>query len=190
MKHPDLGIKILPFPMQLNEQGINERTSAVEDNLWEADKPVGKDNQFFPFSVRRNNTDDDFYTLPYEPLIHITGSNKLIKRSVSKSKNLIGTIKEWWSQDDYKIRITGSLIGQQMIGDASRTYPREAFERLRDYCTSPEGLEVQCEPLQLLGINHIVVEDFDFPFTKGENVQAYEMVALSDFAIDFLLEIE
>ena len=47
---------------------------------------------------------------------------------------------------------------------------------------------VYCEPLQLLGINRIVIEEMSFPFTKGENVQAYEISALSDFDFNLLLE--
>ena len=47
---------------------------------------------------------------------------------------------------------------------------------------------IQCEPLQLLGIDWIVVEEMNFPFTKGENVQAYEISVISDFEYSLLLE--
>jgi hypothetical protein len=158
--------------------------------IWEADAPLSKDDQFFPLSVKRRGTNDPFYTLPYEPMVNISGSNEIITRKVAKAPGLIGTIKEHWSQDDYSISITGTLIGKKLVGSAGETFPRADFEKLRDYMTHPKGLEVQCEPLQLLGINYLVVESFDFPFTKGENVQAYTIQCLSDFSVDFLLEIE
>lgn len=154
---------------------------------------VNEDDQFFPLRFKRTGTNDPFYTFPYEPLITINGKNIITKRypaKFDKNSPFIGSIKERWAQDDYQIRITGAFYGENLIGSVGETFPRKDFEKLRDYCTWPQGLTVQCEPLQLLGINNITVEDFTFPFTKGENVQAYEIKALSDFSANFLLEIE
>lgn len=157
---------------------------------WKADAP-DIDGQFFPLSFRRKDVaGEPWYTFPYEPLISISGSNEIIKRKVAKARNFIGTVKEHWSQDDYSITITGTLIGSQMMGDAQECFPRADFEKLRLYCTWPSGLEVRCEPLQLLGIQELVVDTFDYPFTKGENVQAYELKCSSDFTSEILLEIE
>lgn len=186
-----LALPKIPFlPINNQEVSINERNySAIDSENWKADRP-DVENQFFPLSFRRVGTSDPFFTLPYEPLINISGSNEIIMRKVAKAPNFIGTIKERWTQNDYEITITGSIFGLNMIGSPAETFPRQDFERLRDYCTHPNGLEIQCEPLQLLGINSIVVTDFTFPFTKGENVQAYEINAVSDFSADFLLEID
>lgn len=181
----------IPFLPNKNEIEIEESSEGLSEAvLNRRNEPLPKEKQFFPLSVKRRNTNDPFYTLPYEPMINISGNNKIVKRSVAKAKNLIGTIKEHWSQDDYSINIVGTLFGETENGSVQEAFPREDFEALRDYCTHPAGLEVQCEPLQLLGINYIVVESFDFPFTKGENVQAYAMSAVSDFSPEFLLEIE
>ncbi|WP_107039969.1 DUF6046 domain-containing protein [Brumimicrobium mesophilum] len=178
----------IPFLPLKNESGVEEGSNY--DLRVNANTPLPKEKQFFPLSIKRRGTNDPFYTLPYEPIININGANIITKRQVSKAPKLIGTIKEHWSQDDYQINIVGTLIGAQETGSPQETFPRDDFEALRDYCTHPAGLEVQCEPLQLLGINNIVVESFDFPFSKGENVQAYTISALSDFSVDFLLEIE
>lgn len=182
-----------PFLPIGNDISIQKSESVSTDNLWKA-TPPNEDGQFFPLRFRRvleNNPESEpWYTFPYEPLINISGNNKLIKRSVAKAKNFIGTIKEHWSQDDYEITITGILFGAVSRGNVEDCFPRSDFEKLRDYCTSPLGIQVQCEPLQLLGINFLVVENFSFPFTKGENVQAYEIKTFSDFSADFLLEIE
>ncbi len=157
--------------------------------LWQADKPKSQDEQFFPFVFY--DYEDNAWLLPYEPMVTISGKNNIIRRNVAKSNNkLIGSIKERWSQDDYQITITGVLMGSIITGDMSQCFPRSDFERLRDFLCSQSRIKVNCEPLQLLGINHIVIEDFNFPFTKGENVQAYEIKAYSDFDYNLLLEID
>jgi hypothetical protein len=194
-------IPFLPFK---NKVIIDEQEANVENNqvsiyeqdaeeldakIWKANPSV-VDNQFFPLKVRRAESGDPFFTLPYEPMISITGKNKIVKRSIAKAPNFIGTIKEHWSQDDYDITIAGALYGENESGGYSQAFPKSDFEALKNYCISPTGLEIECEILQLLGIKFIVVEDFNFPFSKGENVQAYDIKAVSDFSAKFLLEIK
>ena len=157
----------------------------LKGELWKADKPI--ENQFFPLSVSQTEN-GQYYTLPYEPMVTISGSNKIIKRSVAKQNNLIGSIKERWTQEDYEVIISGTLTGDLLVGDVSRCYPISDFERLRDFLTAPQALFVRCEPLQLLGINRIVVENFSYPFTKGESVQAYEIKGVSDFGYNLLID--
>lgn len=184
----------IPFIGKQNEIGINSDAYAFQMNS--AVTPPNYEKQFFPLMFRRRKTlqagesADPWFTFPYEPLIDIEGANIITKKAPAKAPNFIGTVKERWSQDDYSITITGSIIGPNMFGTPETAFPREDFERLRDYCTSPQGLEVRCEPLQLLGINFLVVESFSFPFTTGENVQAYELKCLSDFSSELLLEID
>lgn len=161
-------------------------------NLWEADPPQKEEDQFFPLSFSIDQR--EWFLFPYEPMINISGKNNIIRRNVAKWNNdnngkLSGTIKERWSQDDYTITITGVLMGSLLTGDVSDCYPISDFKRLADLLTTSKEIYVRCEPLQLLKINRIVVEDFSFPFTKGENVQAYEIKAYSDFSYNLLIEI-
>lgn len=185
-KHVLPPLRILPF--QNKESKVYTGEGIEMDNLWQADAPIGKDKQFFPLTILLDGVE---YTLPYEPMISISGNINLIKRNVAKAgaKN-IGSIKERWSQGDYEISITGALIGSIMTGDVSECFPRADFEELRNRLTAAEALEIVCEPLQLLEINRIAIESFEFPFTKGENVQAYEIKALSDFDHSLLIEID
>lgn len=191
----EIGKRVLPvFPfippmVQNNEQIASGKEGLLEKKIWRSD-PSKVENQFFPLSFRRRSESEAYFTLPYEPIISISSTNNIVKRTVAKNVDIPGTIKERFSQGDYKITITGSLFGEKSVGRQEECFPREHFELLKQYCTHPQGLEVRCEPLQLLGINHIVVEEFRFPFTKGENVQAYIMECVSDFTADFLLEIE
>lgn len=153
----------------------------------QSDPKLSADQQFFPFYFV--NEKGEKWLLPYEPVISIQGKNIITKRKVAKADGLIGSIKERWNQDDYEITITGVLFGSLESGSVQDCYPIEDFMMLKEYMTSKRDLEVFCEPLQLLGINRIVVEDFSFPFTKGENVQAYEIKAYSDFEYNLLIDL-
>lgn len=192
MKHVGPVVPFLPF--KRDEEFASTSPSVPKSEKWKTDLP--KNNQFFPLSIRRTGESGSYYTLPWEPLISISGGAEIVKRSVAKISNAststeyIGTVKERFSAKDYAITITGVLLGKNMTGGYENTFPRKDFEALRDYCLHPKGLDVQCELLQLLGINRIVVESFNFPFSKGEEVQAYELQCLSDFTADFLLEIK
>lgn len=152
---------------------------------------VNYEGQFWPLSFKRNGVEGDpWYTFPYEPILNISGSNTIVKRKVAKGNKVRGTVKERWSEDDEIITITGVFIGNQFDGSFQDAFPIEDFEKLRDFCKHPRGLAVKCDILQALGINYIVVEEFSFPFTTGENVQAYELKCVSDFTSEILLEIE
>jgi hypothetical protein len=182
-------LPVVPFLPIKNKIEINEESFDGKFKEWQA-TPSNIAGQYFPLAIRKKGTNDPYYTLPYEPMISITGKNELIKKTPSKFNNFIGSVKERWAQGDYEITITGTLIGANQIGNYENCYPRADFEKLRDYITSPQGIQVECELFQLLGITTIVVEDFSFPFSKGENVQAYEIKCCSDFTQELLLEIE
>lgn len=185
----------IPFLGFRDKQGIHKIDADFNAELWTADKSLNTADQFFPFSFKGD--DGVNYLLPYEPMISINGKNSIVRRKVAKAKSIGtdgktigGTIKERWTQDDYEITITGVLIGSILTGNSEQCFPRADFARLVEYMTTPKSLKVFCEPLQLLGINQIVIEEFSFPFTKGENVQAYEIKAYSDFDYKLLLKLD
>ena len=190
MKHVLPPIPFLPF------QNV-ERVAQIEGNevkyTWEQGEQLSAEQQFFPFSLSIDEG-KNWFRLPYEPLISVSGKNVIAKRRVAKlnvenSKQLTGTIKERWSQDDYEITITGVLMGSLLRGNMEDCFPRADFEKLKKILTHAKEIKVNCPPLELLGINFIVIDDFAFPFTKGENVQAYELKACSDFSYNLLMEI-
>lgn len=191
MKHVLPPIPFLPLK---NKERYETSPAKITGDVWEDKSFVPENEQFFPFYF----TDDagNKWLLPYEPMISISGKNEIVTRSVAKAKStnetgamLGGTIKERWNRGDYEITITGVLIGSLMTGSLEGTFPRKDFIKLRDFMIAQKSLRVYCEPLQLLGINQIVVTEFNFPFTKGENVQAYEIKALSDYDYKLLLDI-
>lgn len=125
-----------------------------------------------PLSLCMEN--GEYFTLPIEPLISITGKNTIVKRNVAK-QSARGTVKERWAEDDFQICIEGCLRGQD-----ERTYPEDSLTTLYRIVTRREPIGVKNELLQMLGIHYIVVEDYSFPFSKGEDVQNYVINAVSD----------
>lgn len=188
MKHVIPPINFLPFTRQTGV--ANSSGSAVsEDEIWKSNSSTPKDQQFFPLLLSINDG-LTWFMLPYEPLISVNGKNNITRRKVAKAKNLEGTVKEYWSRGDYDITITGVLLGAKEVGDVAECFPKEDFEKLRSYMTAAKSIKVKCPLLELSGINNIVIEDFSWPFTKGENVQAYEIKAYSDSSFKLLLDIE
>lgn len=182
-----------PLNMESHTESINQPKHPVFGNLWEADKPLSIEEQFFPLSLSIDEG-TTYFTLPYEPLISISGKNNIIRRNVAKwnaegSETLTGSIKERWSQDDYEITITGVLVGALTKGNVADCFPIQDFQKLKQLLTYAKEIRVQCPPLELLDISKIVVETFSFPFTKGVNVQAYDIKAYSDSSYNLLIDL-
>ena len=125
----------------------------------------------------------EFWTLPIEPLVSISGGNVIAKRNVAKGKGR-GTIKERWSRDDYAVNIEGMLINF----DDPNAYPEDDVRKLREFCEAKEAIQIECDLLGYFDVNRIVIEKFEIPFTKGENNQKYSISAYSDDIVDLLVE--
>lgn len=124
---------------------------------------------------------EDWWLVPIEPLITLTGRNIIVRRQVSKGK-IRGSIKERWTQDDYQVKIEGALI------DLKRDdYPRDDVQKLRNFCEAAK-LKVRCPLFEIFSINQIVVESYDFPFTAGIQNQKYTINAYSDDTYKLLLK--
>ena len=182
----------IPFLPIQNTENVKQIENTISYDVWKADTPLVEEKQFFPLSFSIDG--DTWFLLPYEPNVSVNGKNTLIRRNVAKwnaehSKNLKGSIKERWSQDDYEIMITGALYGSELLGKPEDCFPVRDFEKLKEYLTHSKEVYVSCFPLEKLGINKIAIEDFSFPFTKGENVQAYSIKAYSDDSYNLLLEL-
>lgn len=131
-------------------------------------------------SVEIRPNGGDWWLLPLEPLVSITGKNVIVKRTVAKGKNR-GSIKERWCQDDYEIKIEGALI------DLTReAYPKEDVKRLRDCCEAATW-EVRGPLFEIYNITRVVVERYEMPFTAGVQNQGYTITAYSDDTYKLLL---
>lgn len=154
---------------------------------------IPENKQYFPlsFSFTENGTK---WTFPFEPLISISGGNDIKKANVSKhgldkkGNQLAGTTKTRMHRKDFDITITGILMGKQLQGKPEDCFPIKQMTDLLKYLIHSGSLFVYSHPLETLGINHIVIEDYSFPFTKGENMQAYEIKALSDYPYSLIIK--
>lgn len=188
MKHVIPPINFLPFTRKTGV-GSNDNSGDFEEDIWKSNPSIPKEHQFFPLEMSIDSG-KTYFLLPYEPLMSVSSKNNIIKRNVAKTKKGEGTVKEHWSRGDYEISITGVLLGDNEVGDVAECFPKADFEKLKSYMTAAKSIKVKCPLLELSGINNIVIEDFSWPFTKGENVQAYEIKAYSDSSFKLLLDIE
>jgi len=125
----------------------------------------------------------DWWLLPIEPLVSISGGNVITKRTVAKGK-LRGSIKEYWAQDDYKVIITGTLIDP----DNQSAFPEASLQLLREVCEAREAISIECDFTKFFDVYRVVVESYDFPFTPGEHRQSYTLNLVSDDLTDILTE--
>lgn len=143
---------------------------------------VGIIHSVMPMRLKRP-TDKEWFLLPLEPLVSISGKNTIIRRKVAKSK-LNGTIKERWSQDDYEVTIQGVVSGS----DESK-YPENYLRKLVELFDERQAVEVEQGILQVFGIHYLAIESASFPHTKGLNNQNYEIKAYSDNPVELLISI-
>lgn len=145
-----------------------------------------------PIKLKKaSDTIDNYWLLPLEPLISIEGSNVLIKRKPAKrsktNKPLRGTIKEWWTEDDLTINISGVFINT----DLNLSFSTDDYKKLYDLCTCGEVLDIISPQLNdVFGIQQIIIESFDFPHTKGMENQNYTIKAYSDDAWNLLYKLK
>lgn len=170
------------FVTTVNSSDYSELQYLSDEELTEAIKTNALGVAMtMPLQIKKTDDPDaEYWTLPVEPLISITGRNILVKRNVSKSK-VRGSIKERWSQGDYDINIEGMLINYN-----SNQYPEDDVRKLRSYCEAA-SLSVLCPLFEIFSINRIAIEDFDFPFTSGPTNQGYKIKACSDDVYKLLL---
>jgi hypothetical protein len=130
--------------------------------------------------------DSRLFTLPYDPVISIEGGNTIVRRSVLKlgeAERRRGTIKELWSQNDYKITISGVLIGKE------GAMPQEDLLRLRNYCEERRRLYIEADMLEPYNIQYIIAESWSLPHTAGMENQAYSITAVSDDDYELLIKL-
>lgn len=157
---------------------------------------IPENKQYFPLSFSFTDHGQK-WLFPFEPIINISSGNNIIERNVAKNQTTIlnnkdnlqfGTIKERWSRKDIEISITGVLIGSILKGSPEECFPIKQMQALLEFLTTCGAIYVYSHPLLFMGITKLVIYDYSFPFTKGENVQAYEIKAKSDTSYNLLIK--
>lgn len=113
-------------------------------------------------------------------LFTVTMSRNIIKTAI-QGRN--GTVKEYVSDGDFVMTVSGSLIGPR------GQYPAEDMQALLDLLALPESLEVQSDYLQIFGIYNFVIENYNFRQNRGaQNVQPFELTCSSDSPIELIID--
>lgn len=106
--------------------------------------------------------------------------SKIIVKTTIPGRN--GSIKEYVADDDYDITIKGAIVSP-----TRGQYPLDKIRDLRDLLKLSRSLEVVSTLLQLWEIDQLVVQDYHLPQREGyENIQLFEIKAISDIPIQFL----
>ena len=135
-----------------------------------------------PLRVKRS-VDSQFFTLPIEPLVTISGKNTIVRREVAKSQNG-GTVKECWSRDDYEVTIQGVVTAAE-----PDRYPEAYVRKLLELFNDRQAVEVEQEVLMVFDIKYLAIESVSFPHTRGMCNQSYEIKAYSDNPAELLIKI-
>ncbi|MAB37738.1 MAG: hypothetical protein CL528_11310 [Aequorivita sp.] len=114
----------------------------------------------------------DGYELPNEPLIRVTGQNRIVRTPLD-GKN--GTFKEFFSVDDYEVVIRGVAINEQN----EDMYPETIVRKIREICEAGSA-EVTCKLLSFFNIKRLAFEKHDFIPLEGVIWQPFEIKCWSD----------
>lgn len=99
---------------------------------------------------------------------------------------LEGTIKTYFNDGDYDVRIRGMLTS-----NSQDDYPIEDVKKLIALLKIRKSLTVVCEYLGLFGIENLAITNYAFPQLEGtQNTQLFDIAALSDADVVILEKIE
>lgn len=134
---------------------------------------------YAPLIIRAGSYNTRTDTISYEEvvlenaLVDVSMSKNIIKTAIQGRK---GTVKEYISEGDYIINISGSLLS-----DNQKEYPESKLQNLSKAMKAPVSLQVVCEPLNRLGIYEVVIESYNLPQKQGFiGMQPFTISALSD----------
>lgn len=159
-----------PLTMAQRLPGIRQMTERISSPF-----DIPYEAKTTPVTLLLPSTNKSF-TLPLDPLVSINGKNDIACRNVARYDGMVrGTIKEKWRTGDWDITIAGLLIAGQ------DTSIEQLVDRLRQYIEADENIQIICPYINdSYRIDRIVIESYDFPFTKGENNQSYTLKCKSD----------
>jgi hypothetical protein len=107
----------------------------------------------------------------------------MVLLTVSQTKNIVktalngvdGTVKEFISDGDYNIQISGGLFG------LNNQYPEDEVAKLITILKKKTNIRVQSQFLQRFDIDDIVVENYKMEAKEAQgNAQFFEISAVSD----------
>lgn len=127
--------------------------------------------------------------LPLEPIVTVSRKKRIIETELD---DIDGSFKEGFSNGDYDITITGTIIDEAVL--EAENYPEKEVRALKSLLNRTVkydangnilkgigSIKVYHPILNLLGIFNIVIYEFSLPQVAGANtIQNYTITAKSD----------
>lgn len=126
-----------------------------------------------PFYIGKST--ESLWCLPLEPIVSVSLPIIIARNSIAKA-NGIGTVKERWATDDFKITVSGVFINYENEDE----FPVKDVETLKGLCTYPNSLHVSCILFRALGISEMAIASVSFPHTEGIFAQEFVIEGWSD----------
>ena len=152
-----------------------------------------KGGRFFELDDIKSSNEIDYDGLLIPAvIIEITQSKNIITTAM-QGRN--GTIKEFISDGDFAITITGIIIGQNegtagtkdaRVKDIGNVYPEDDVKKLITILKVPDVLTLTSTFLNdIFGINQLVITNYSIPQREGSiDMQPFQISMLTDTAID------
>ncbi len=151
-------------------------------NFFELDD-INKEN---PISYPDEEGAEGFGLVIPAVIIEVTQSKNIITTAI-QGRN--GTVKEFISDGDFAITLTGFIIGRNENGevkDIGNVFPTDDVKKLSTILKVPDVLTLTSAFLNdIFGINEVVVTDYTIPQREAtRNMQPFQISMLSDVSID------
>jgi hypothetical protein len=180
-----LNQKAPPLPAyQIGKQGISAgapKFTEVQAQTEDEAKAKAISWMGTPIRDRLILESDDLTVILDNVIMTLSMTKNIVKTIINGRK---GTVKEWVSDGDYNITVSGGLYGH------TSAYPEEQVFALRRVLESGQALNCQSDFLDLFGVYQIVIETFNIPQSEGfTNVQPFDFTASSDEPIELLINV-
>ena len=150
---------------------------------------------FDPFKFQGGQFIEFGLTGPPQPFDELIIPSAIIE--VSQSKNIIttaiqgrnGTVKEFVSDGDFSITLTGVIVGKNEGGKVKgigNVYPFDDVQKLITICKIPAPISVTSSFLdKIFSISQVVITDYSIPQKEASrNMQPFQISMLSDVPIE------
>lgn len=146
--------------------------------------PIVSNLVFADGSYTINNQTVNFEGIELDNVLVTINQSKNVVTTPVQGRN--GTVKEFISDGDYIIKVTGYLFN-----DNDDTPPNRQIRILNEIFKAPISLSFRSEFLDKFGSFDLTITDYSFPQEAGfRNRQAFEFSALSDNPIELQLNAE
>ncbi len=128
----------------------------------------------------QNNQNINYSELNVEDVLITVMNTKNIIETTLQGRN--GTVKEYISDGDYTITISGKIYGKGM-----NNHPQDDVQKLHNICLAPQSIKVTSSFLKLFNVEDIVIKTYTIDQLEGiRNYQPFTLNCVSDYPLILL----